>query len=71
MSSGEKDAPPGASGRRGSPSKVDKVAVATKHPGVFMETVEMVAETGETGLPSGIKLEEVRVPPLRRAKIQV
>ncbi len=41
-----------------SPSKVDKVAVATKHPGVFMETAEMEKETGKK-LPVGIELKEM------------
>lgn len=46
---------------------MDKVAVANKHPGVFVETVELEAETGES-LPQGITEEEVTVPPLRRAR---
>ena len=37
---------------------VDKVAVATKHPGVFMQTSELEAETGEV-LPKSPKNEVV------------
>ncbi len=37
---------------------VDKVAVATKHPGVFMQTSELVAETGEV-IPKSPKNEIV------------
>ncbi len=44
----------------GSGNKVDKVAVATKHPGVFVETSELEKETGKK-LPVGIELKEVVV----------
>ena len=40
---GGKSPPPPA------PPPVDKVVVARKHPGVFMETSELVEETGVQG----------------------
>ena len=45
---------------------VEKVVVANKHPGVFMETEEMVKETGEKDLPVGIVKDEV--PAKKRQK---
>lgn len=42
-------------------SGVDKVAVATKHPGVFVQTSELEAETG-TKLPTGIQNDLVQLP---------
>ena len=50
------DVDPAPESPKGSPVKVDKVAVATKHPGVFMTTQEVEKETGKTGLPRGIPL---------------
>ena len=38
--------------------KDKKVSLAVRHPGVFLETSEVEAETGEKNLPSGIRIAE-------------